>query len=183
MKRPRVKIENVVASARLGDKINLNVIARKIPKTEYEPKQFPGLIFRIERPQATALIFKTGKIVCTGAKSEDDAVEAVRAVIRKLQAKKIKLGDSPIIDIKNIVSTINLQRRIRLERSARTLVKCMYEPEQFPGLIYRMEEPKAVFLIFSTGKMVCTGIRRMSEIYRATHLLVELLESKDLFTK
>ena len=183
MKRPSVKIENVVASAILGSKISLNAIAKKIPGTEYEPKQFPGLIFRVARPHATALIFKTGKIVCTGAKSEDDAIDAVRAVMQALQAKRIKLGASPVIEIKNIVSTANLQQKIRLEQAARTLSKCMYEPEQFPGLIYRMEEPKTVFLIFSTGRTVCTGARRMSDAYRAVHLLCELLESKDLFAK
>ena len=178
--KPIVSIENVVASASVDQEIDLNEITRKFPDTEYHPDQFPGLVFRLKTPKTATLIFRTGKMVCTGAKSEDLAIKAVRTVVQKLRKGKIKIKKDAVIVIQNIVASINLGGKIHLERAARVLPRSMYEPEQFPGLIHRMLDPKTVILIFASGKLVCTGAKKEPDVYRSVHNLHSLLEEKGL---
>ncbi len=82
--------------------------------------------------------------------------------------------------IQNIVASINLGGRVHLEEAARSLPRSMYEPEQFPGLIHRMPDPKTVILIFSTGKLVCTGGKTEKDVYRSVNNLHSMLEEKKL---
>ncbi len=178
--KPIVSIENVVASASVDQKIDLNEITRKFPDTEYHPDQFPGLVFRLKTPKTATLIFRTGKMVCTGAKSEDLAIKAVRTVVQKLRKGGIKIKKDAVIVIQNMVASINLGGKIHLERAARVLPRSMYEPEQFPGLIFRMLDPKTVILIFASGKLVCTGAKKEPDVYRSVHNLHSLLEEKGL---
>ena len=178
--KPIVSIVNVVASASVDQKIDLNDITKKFPETEYNPEQFPGLVFRIKNPKTATLIFRTGKMVCTGAKSEELAVKAVNIVVQRLRKGKIKIKKDAVITVQNIVSSINLGGKIHLEKAARTLPRSMYEPEQFPGIIHRMIDPKTVILIFASGKLVCTGAKKESDVYRSVHNLHSLLEEKDL---
>ena len=178
--KPMISVENVVASASVDQKIDLNEITRKFPDTEYHPEQFPGLVFRLKSPKTATLIFSSGKMVCTGAKSEEQSIGAVRSVVQKLRKGKIKIKNEPVIVIQNIVASVNLGGRVHLERAARSLPRSMYEPEQFPGLIHRMLDPKTVILIFASGKLVCTGAKKESEVYRSVHNLHTLLEEKEL---
>ena len=178
--KPIVSIVNVVSSASVEQKMDLIEIAKKFPKTEYNPEQFPGLVFRLANPKTAILIFRTGKMVCTGAKSEELSVLAVNTVVQKLRKAKIKIKKDAIITVQNIVSSISLGGKIHLERAARTLPRSMYEPEQFPGLIHRMIDPKTVILIFASGKLVCTGAKKETEVYRSVHNLHSLLEEKNL---
>ena len=178
--KPIVSIVNVVASASVDQKIDLNDITKKFPETEYNPEQFPGLVFRIKNPKTATLIFRTGKMVCTGAKSEELAVKAVNIVVQRLRKGKIKIKKDAVITVQNIVSSINLGGKIHLEKAARTLPRSMYEPEQFPGIIHRMIDPKTVILVFASGKLVCTGAKKESDVYRSVHNLHSLLEEKDL---
>ena len=147
--KPIVSVENVVASASIEQKIDLNEITEKFPDTEYHPEQFPGLVFRLNTPRTATLIFRTGKMVCTGAKSEEMAIKAVNTVVQKLRKGKIKIKNDAVITVQNIVAAINLGGKIHLEKAARTLPRSMYEPEQFPGLIHRMLDPKTVILLFA----------------------------------
>ncbi len=178
--KPMVSVVNVVASASVDQKIDLNDITKKFPETEYHPEQFPGLVFRIKSPRTATLIFRTGKMVCTGAKSEELAIKAVNIVVQKLRKGKIKIKNDAIITVQNIVSSINLGGKIHLEKAARTLPRSMYEPEQFPGIIHRMLDPKTVILLFASGKLVCTGAKKESDVYRSVHNLHSLLEEKEL---
>ncbi len=178
--KPIVSIVNVVASASVDQKIDLNDITKKFPDTEYNPEQFPGLVFRIKNPKTATLIFRTGKMVCTGATSEELAIKAVNIVVQRLRKGKIKIKKDAVITVQNIVSSINLGGKIHLEKAARTLPRSMYEPEQFPGIIHRMVDPKTVILIFASGKLVCTGAKKESDVYRSVHNLHALLEEKDL---
>ena len=178
--KPIVSIVNVVASASVDQKIDLNDITKKFPETEYNPEQFPGLVFRIKNPKTATLIFRTGKMVCTGATSEELAIKAVNIVVQRLRKGKIKIKKDAVITVQNIVSSINLGGKIHLEKAARTLPRSMYEPEQFPGIIHRMIDPKTVILIFASGKLVCTGAKKESDVYRSVHNLHSLLEEKDL---
>jgi transcription initiation factor TFIID TATA-box-binding protein len=178
--KPMISIENVVASASVDQKIDLNDITKKFPDTEYHPDQFPGLVFRLKSPKTATLIFSSGKMVCTGAKSEEQSISAVRSVVQKLRKGKIKIKNEPVIVIQNIVASVNLGGRVHLEKAARSLPRSMYEPEQFPGLIHRMLDPKTVILIFASGKLVCTGAKKESDVYRAVHHLHTMLEKKEL---
>jgi transcription initiation factor TFIID TATA-box-binding protein len=175
-----VRIENVVASATLDQKIDLNAIVKGNPIVEYDPKKFPGLIFRIKRPKTAILIFTTGKMVCTGAKSSKEAKRAIKKVVRRLKKSGIIIISKPKIEIVNIVASGNLADAIDLERSAYSLGRTMYEPEQFPGLIYRVDDPKVVFLIFASGKIVCTGARKEEDVYETVKKLHQELEKNDL---
>jgi len=152
------KIENVVATVTLDivEKIDLNIIARRYADVEYNPERFPGLVMRIDKPKATILVFSTGKMVVTGMRRADEAEGVVQKVIRRIKKAKIEVSN-PIITIQNIVASGDLHTSIDLNLAAVVMEFAMYEPEVFPGLIYRMQDPKTVFLIFSTGRIVCTG--------------------------
>ncbi|RLI16258.1 TATA box-binding protein [Candidatus Bathyarchaeota archaeon] len=181
---PKVKaiinIENVVASATLNQKVDLNAVVKGYPGVEYRPEQFPGLVFRLKRPKTATLIFNSGKMVCTGAKSEKEARRAVMKVIKELKKGGIIIIGKPELKIQNIVASASLGGMIDLEKAAYSLGKTMYEPEQFPGLIYRMDEPKVVILLFASGKLVCTGAKKEQDVYDAVHKLHEMLEEQDL---
>ncbi len=178
--KPLVDIVNVVASATIDQKLDLNEITKKFPDVEYHPEQFPGAVFRLKTPKTATLLFTSGKMVCTGSKSEEMAVKAVNTVVQKLRKGGIKIKKNAVVTVQNIVSSINLGGKVHLEKAARTLPRSMYEPEQFPGLIHRMLDPKTVILVFSSGKLVCTGGKTEKDVYRSVNLLHSLLEEKDL---
>ncbi len=175
-----IRIENVVASATLNQRVDLNAVVKGYPGVEYRPEQFPGLVFRLKRPKTATLIFNSGKMVCTGAKSEKEAKRAVMKVIRELKKSGIIIIGKPELKIQNIVASANLSGLIDLERSAYSLGRTMYEPEQFPGLIYRMDVPKVVILLFASGKLVCTGAKQEEDVYEAVSKLHKKLEEEDL---
>ena len=178
--KPIISVENVVASASVDQKMDLNEITKTFPDVEYHPDQFPGLVFRLKNPKTATLIFTSGKMVCTGSKSEELARKAVKTVVQKLRKGGIKVKKEATVEIQNIVASINLGGRIHLEQAARTLPRSMYEPEQFPGLIHRMLDPKTVILLFSSGKLVCTGAKKEPDVYRSVNNLHALLEEKNL---
>jgi len=178
--RASVNIENVVASATLKQRVDLNAVVKGYPGVEYRPEQFPGLVFRLKRPKTATLIFNSGKMVCTGAKSEKEARRAVMKVIKELKQSGIIIISKPELKIQNIVASASLGGTIDLEKSAYDLGRTMYEPEQFPGLIYRMDEPKVVILLFASGKLVCTGAKREEDVYEAVNKLHQKLEDQEL---
>jgi transcription initiation factor TFIID TATA-box-binding protein len=175
-----IKIQNVVASATLNQKVDLNAVVKGYPGVEYRPEQFPGLVFRLKRPKTATLIFNSGKMVCTGAKSEKESRRAVMTVVKELKKSGIIIISKPDLKVVNIVASASLGGRIDLELAVTTLGKTMYEPEQFPGLIYRMDEPKVVILIFASGNLVCTGAKKEQDVYDAVHKLHERLEEQNL---
>jgi transcription initiation factor TFIID TATA-box-binding protein len=164
----------------LNQKVDLNAVVKSFPGAEYRPEQFPGLVFRLKRPKTATLIFNSGKMVCTGAKSEQEAGRAVMNVVKELKKGGIIIVSKPDLKVVNIVASASLAGRVDLEQAVSKLGKAMYEPEQFPGLIYRMDEPKVVILIFASGNLVCTGARREQDVYDAVHKLHERLEEQNL---
>ena len=174
------EIQNVVACADLNQNINLLDVMKFFVNVKYEPRRFPGLVFRLNRPKTATLIFRTGKMVCTGAKSEKMAKRAVRKVVKKLREEGFIIMGKPDITIENVVSTANLGGKVDLETAAAYMDNLMYEPEQFPGLIYRMGDPKVVILIFASGKLVCTGGKSAEMVDVAIVKLHGVLEDYDL---
>jgi len=176
------RIENVVASVTLNQRFDLNAIVKGNPGVEYRPERFPGLVFRLKKPKTAILIFSTGKMVCTGAKSENESKKAVLKVVKELKKSGIIIPGKPEIKIVNMVASADLLGRIELEEATYSLERTMYEPEQFPGLIYRMDEPKVVILIFASGKIVCTGATKEENVYKAIAKLHKQVEEKELIS-
>lgn len=162
-----MKIENIVATVSIDQSIDLEYLDKVLPNVDYDPDQFPGLVFRLDTPKVTALIFRSGRMVVTGAKSTADLIRSVKKIVRVLMRHNMQITSRPRIQIQNIVASVNLGAEVLLEKVAFLLENTMYEPEQFPGLIYRMEEPHVVLLIFSSGKMVVTGAKSEDEVFQA----------------
>ena len=178
-------VENVVATVAIelgapGEKIDLNQIARKYADCEYNPERFPGLVMRLADPKATILVFSTGKMVVTGMRDASEAKNVVTSVIKKMKQVKVNIEAEPVITIQNIVASGDLHMAIDLNEASVLMENAMYEPEVFPGLIYRMQEPKTVFLIFSTGRIVCTGAKTKEIVGQAVEKLVEAVKELDL---
>ncbi len=171
-----VNIENVVAFAVLGKDISLQRLVERLEGAEYEPEQFPGLVYRIKSPRAAALIFSSGKIVCTGAKSIELAKKAVHRVVEDIKAVGIDLPEKFEIEVENIVASSSINAKLNLEEIAFCLENAEYEPEQFPGLVYRIREPRVAFLLFSSGKIICTGAHTIQDIHTALKRLKERLK-------
>ena len=181
---PVVKIVNMVATAALKHRIDLNAVVKGFPEVDYRPSRFPGIVFRLKRPRTATLIFGSGSLVCTGARSEREARKAVMKIVRTLKKGGLVIVGKPEIKIVNIVASVSLGGFIDLlelyesQRSMRGRI--IYEPDQFPGLIYRMKDPRAVFLIFSSGKLVCAGARKVEDVYQAVNKLHQKLDEKKL---
>lgn len=176
----QIRVQNVVASATLDQDINLITLASAIEGVEYEPEQFPGVVYRLKEPKTATLIFGSGKMVCTGAKSPEKTKEAIYKIVENLKAADIEIRNKPKIQVQNIVATANLGVPLNLNAIALGLPNSEYEPEQFPGLIYRLDKPKVVLLLFGSGKIVCTGAKQLSDIDKAVERVVEDLKKLGL---
>jgi len=161
-------VQNVVSTVSLGIQLDLKRIALKAKNAEYNPRRFAAVIMRIRDPKTTALIFSSGKMVITGAKSEESSKVACKKYARIIQ--RLGYGHAKFLDfrIQNIVASCDIRFPVRLESLAHAHNQfCSYEPELFPGLIYRMITPKVVLLIFVSGKLVLTGAKERKDIYQA----------------
>ena len=173
-----IKIQNIVASASLEKDIPLIRLAEALPNTEYNPEQFPGLVMRIKEPKTSALIFSSGKIVCTGAKSMAKVKEAIQKIIQNIEKIRVKITVNPKIQVQNMVASGSIGMDLNLNALAMELENTEYEPEQFPGLVYKLPETRATFLLFSNGKIVCTGTRSEGKLREAVEKLVQVLQKK-----
>jgi transcription initiation factor TFIID TATA-box-binding protein len=176
--KPEIKIQNIVASSSLEKDIPLIKLAEALPNTEYNPEQFPGLVMRIKDPKTSALIFSSGKIVCTGAKSMAKVRESVKKIIQNVEKIKIKITVEPKIQVQNMVASGSIGMDLNLNALALELENTEYEPEQFPGLVYKLPGTRATFLLFSNGKIVCTGTRSEAKLREAVDLLVKTLSKR-----
>jgi transcription initiation factor TFIID TATA-box-binding protein len=173
-----IKVVNIVVSASLGKDIPLEKMAATLSNTEYNPEQFPGLVIRIKEPKTSALIFSSGKIVCTGARTMYNVHESIRKIIKSLEKINVKIKVEPEVKIQNIVAAGSIGMDLNLNVLAMKLENTEYEPEQFPGLVYKLPAPvKATFLLFSNGKIVCTGTKSEQEVHIAVKKLVENLKN------
>ena len=177
MGKKEVQIVNIVVSTALKHDIPLERMAAMLPNTEYNPEQFPGLVFRIKEPKTSALIFSSGRVVCTGAKTKEKAEEAIGKIIKSLKKININITIKPEITIQNIVASGSIGMDLNLNSLTMKLKNTEYEPEQFPGLVYKLsdKEVKSTFLLFSNGKIVCTGTKSQKEMQLAIEKLLENL--------
>jgi len=171
-----IKVVNIVISTSLEHDIPLEKMAATLPNTEYNPEQFPGLVIRIKEPKTSALIFSSGKVVCTGARSLEKVHESIKKIIKSLEKINIKITIEPKIKIQNIVASGYIGMDLNLNTLTMKLGNTEYEPEQFPGLVYKLPKAKATFLLFSNGKVVCTGTKSEEEVHEALDKLIENLK-------
>lgn len=171
-----IRVVNIVVSTSLEHDIPLEKMAAVLSNTEYNPEQFPGLVIRIKDPKTSALIFSSGKVVCTGAKSLDKVEESIQQIIESLKKINVNITITPKITVQNIVASGSIGMDLNLNKLAMKLDNTEYEPEQFPGLVYKLMEAKATFLLFSNGKIVCTGTKSETEVHHAVDKLVEVLK-------
>ena len=177
-----IQIENVVASSDIGQELALETLADDLMASDYDPDNFPGLVYRLQEPKAAALIFRSGKIVCTGANSVENVQTALQQVFDELRELGIQVADDPEIVVQNIVSSADLGRTLNLNAIAigLGLENIEYEPEQFPGLVYRLNEPSVVALLFGSGKLVITGGKQLEDAERALSVIEDRLRDLGL---
>ena len=180
IEEPTTQIQNVVSSVVLGQRLDLDEIAATMPNVEFDPEQFPGLVYRLKKPKTATLIFNTGKMVCTGAKSAKESKRAVHKIVKYLKEAGIEITGKPVITVQNIVASGNLHVALNLEKASLTLENSLYEPEQFPGLIHRMREPKTVILLFGSGKIVITGAKTEEQVPAAAIKISNRLQELEL---
>ena len=177
-KNTKIKVENVVASTDIKKILSLDRLLTILEASEYEPEQFPGLVYRLDEPKVATLIFRSGKIICVGARSTAAAREALRKTVRNIKKIGIRVNENAIkVKIENIVVAVDLERDLNLDQLAFKLEGSEYEPEQFPGLVYRIPDPKVAFLLFSSGRVVCAGAKSLDAVKLAVKKLKKTLAS------
>ena len=179
--KPNTKIVNIVISTSLEHKIPLERLIMDLPNTEYNPEQFPGLIMKIREPRASFLIFSSGKIVCTGTKSLEEVELAIERLIEYMKKVDIHIKIKPKIRVENVVASSDINMRLDLNEIAIKLTNVEYEPEQFPGLVFKIgDETGATFLIFGNGKIVCTGTKSDKDVHIAIKNLMVVLKKNGI---
>ncbi len=159
-----LKVQNIVATTSLEEEVSLSKLARTQPNTEYNPETFPGLVLRIKQPKSAVLVFSSGNLVCTGVKSIAQVREVIDQVIKQLKKIGVHVKIKPKINVQNIVASGGINLDLNLNTLSLELENTEYEPEQFPGLVYKLVEPTATFLLFSNGKLVCTGTKNKEQL-------------------
>ena len=174
--KKEIAIVNIVVSTALEKEVPLEKMAATLPNTEYNPEQFPGLVLRIKDPKTSALIFSSGKVVCTGARTMEDVGKSILSIIKSLKKLNINVTIKPEITVQNIVASGSIGMDLNLNVLGIQLPNTEYEPEQFPGLVHKLKGTNATFLLFSNGKIVCTGTKTEQAVHEATDKLIENLK-------
>ena len=173
-----LKIENIVASGVIADSIDLVALSEKVKGCELNKKRFPGAVYRINNPKIACLIFSTGKIVMTGMRNKKALTDGLAIVMKSAKEAGIATHKVPEVAITNMVCSYNIGRHINLNQIvvALNVENIEYEPEQFPGLVYRIKDPRIVALLFSSGKIILTGGRTLEDIRKGVDVLEQKLE-------
>ena len=158
------QIQNIVATTALEKPVPLVKLARSQPNTEYNPKTFPGLVLRVKEPKSAVLVFSSGNLVCTGTKSIPQVRKVIDVVIKQLKKINVNITIKPKITVQNIVASGTIDLKLNLNFLALEMENTEYEPEQFPGLVYKILDQNATFLLFSNGKLVCTGTKNKQQL-------------------
>ena len=176
---PDIKIENIVVSTQIAEELDLSRLAENIADSKYKPDEFPGLILHFKEPKTAVLLFSSGKLICTGARDMDEVKDALQKITGKIKDVGLSIIKKSEMKTQNIVASADLKKELHLASVAESLMSenVEYEPEQFPGLAYRMDELGVVLLIFSSGKLVCTGAKKMEDVSTAIEAITDKLSS------
>ena len=173
------KIENIVASGSIAETIDLDVISSKIENCDLNTKRFPGAVYRITDPKSAFLIFSSGKVVITGVKNHKDLALGLDILLKKMKEAGVNCLETPTVAVTNMVCSYDLGNKINLNKVVMSLLleSVEYEPEVFPGLVYRIPEPKVVALLFSSGKLILTGAKNMEDVDKGLEYLKQKISS------
>jgi len=174
-----IKIENIVAYAQISEGINIEDLIEKIPDLQYNPEDFLGVTFKFDYPKTAILLMPSGKAICTGAISMEEVETSINKLIEKLIDVGIEVNKKPRIETQNFVVSTELNKDLDLSSISKSLLlkNVNYEPDQFPGLIYNMDEIGALLLIFSSGKIVCTGTKSFEDASKAIEMMKDMISS------
>lgn len=171
-----LRIENIVASGSVADAIDLEFISNNITDCTFTKRKFPGAVYHMRDPKSAALIFESGKIVITGFRKPEDIPVALQNLLNILKGAGITCLDSPQVSLTNMVCSYDLGFPLNLVRITMALMdheRVEYEPEAFPGLVCRIPDPKVVFLLFSSGKIIITGGKTLDDVKTGLDILME----------
>ena len=170
----KTKIQNIVLSVKYKDtEFNLNKVVRSLDGARYDPELFPGIAYKSEH--VSFLIFASGKMICVGAKRMEDARQEIKKLTRKLRKAHIKVKYDLKVEVQNIVASVDFGRKFDIERIARRFENTEYNPEVFPGLVFRLDDPKAAVLLFVSGKGVCAGVKSIRDVKRVAQKINRIL--------
>jgi len=172
-------IENIVAHAKIADSIDVNKLTEKNPEFKYDSNEFSGVTIKLDEPKTAVIILPSGKAICTGAKNLKDVEKALKIVTNKIKRAGIKVKTKPETITTNIIVSLDLKKELHLASISKGLMieNVNYEPEEFPGLIYKMDDLGATLLLFSSGKIVCTGAATIEDASKAIESMKEKLSS------
>ena len=172
-------IQNIVATVQIAKELDIEHLADVIQDSKYDPEEFPGLILHFNDPKTVALVFSSGEIICTGAKNIDEIEDSMIKTIDKIEKAGISVMDKPEVEIQNIVASLDLKKKLNLVNIVMNplLENVEYEPEKFPGLIYRIDGSSVTLLIFGSGKIVCTGAKKLEGASDAINTIKGKLKS------
>jgi transcription initiation factor TFIID TATA-box-binding protein len=174
-----ITVENIIANAKIADELDIHRIAEKVPGFMYDPTEFLGLTLKLDKPNVAILLLPNGKVICTGAKKIEDIEYSLKEVVNKIKSIGVKTKTKTNMEIQNIVASFNLEKELNLSIISKALMleNTSYEPDQFPGLVYNMEDLGAILLIFGTGKIVCTGVKNFEDASKAIEIMKEKISS------
>jgi len=175
-KMMKVKVENMVACITLDTDLDLKKIAKEVPGVE-NPKSFPGLIYRLKDLKVAFLIFRTGKLICSGSRTRANIDAALEILLQKLRKAGVRLRGKPKVEVVNMVSSASMDFKVNLDTIALESWNVEYEPEQFPGLVYRLDDLNTVMLIFRSGKIIITGATSKKQAEQAAEKTKEMVLS------
>lgn len=164
-------VQNVVVTAQIADSLNLLDMTMKVPGAIYEPGKFPAL--RMKRENAGFLLYSSGKIVCTGTKSPEEATKRIEDLRAELAKYNIKTTE-PVVHVRNIVASVDLQRELKLHELAYSMDESEYNPEYFPAM--KINTGGTRILLFRTGKAIMPGMKSMKDVDKTAQWLKHRLE-------
>jgi transcription initiation factor TFIID TATA-box-binding protein len=173
---PDIDIENIVVSTRVAESLELNKLAEAIPDSKYDPDEIPVFIIHFEKPRAAAMFFSNGKVVITGPRDMNEVDEIIKMIHDRLNAVGVKTFENSDIDVRSMVASTDVKKNLDLQSIANSLENAEYVPERFPGLVYKIDELKAVIFLFPSGRIVCNGTDK-EEISAAIDRMTDELSS------
>lgn len=174
-----LEVVNAVGSGDLGIEIDLNRLASDVKEVEFDPYKYPGAYVRLEGVGPLITVYRTGKYIITGSKSDEEAYSCRKQFLKLLtEAGVLNEPEDAWFSMQNYVCTGELDQVQNLNALAigLGLEYTEYEPEQFPGLVFRSDDHPVVILIFASGKVVVTGAKDIDAAEEAFQSLKEDLD-------
>jgi transcription initiation factor TFIID TATA-box-binding protein len=174
-----IKIENIVANAQISEDLNIQDLVEKIPELIYNPDDFKGATYKLDYPKTAVLILPSGKVICTGAINMEQVEQSIRKLTEKMMKVGININTNPTIETQNIVASTDIYKELDLNFISKSLLmkNVNYEPDQFPGLIYNMDDVGIIVLVFCSGKIVSTGAKSFEDASKAIEMMKDKLSS------